>query len=167
MVAAPRMDREYRGAFDELLRLVISTAHSRFPVYQGRHHRHPRGQRPAQAAAGTGAEHPPCCARPPLCRKPRAQRPAARVSRQPQPPGHRDRRFGRVAVSSPSDVLEQIVGEIEDGFDIPEDEGDIFGLADRTYRVSDTPSACGRGLWCDRARQRPAKPSTPSASDRP
>ena len=34
------------------------------------------------------------------------------------------------------DVLEQIVGEIEDEFDIDEDEGDIFGLADRTYRVS-------------------------------
>jgi len=28
------------------------------------------------------------------------------------------------------------VGEIEDEFDIAEDEGDIFGLADRTYRVS-------------------------------
>jgi len=34
------------------------------------------------------------------------------------------------------DALEQIVGEIEDEFDIVEDEGDIFGLADRTYRVS-------------------------------
>ena len=33
-------------------------------------------------------------------------------------------------------MLEQIVGEIEDEFDIVEDEGDIFGLADRTYRVS-------------------------------
>ena len=34
------------------------------------------------------------------------------------------------------DVLEQIVGEIEDEFDIGEEEGDIFALADRTYRVS-------------------------------
>ena len=34
------------------------------------------------------------------------------------------------------DVLEQVVGDIEDEFDIEEDEGDIFGLADRTYRVS-------------------------------
>ena len=33
-------------------------------------------------------------------------------------------------------MLEQIVGEIEDEFDIAEDEGDIFALADRTYRVS-------------------------------
>jgi len=34
------------------------------------------------------------------------------------------------------DVLEQIVGEIEDEFDIDDDQGDIFGLADHTYRVS-------------------------------
>lgn len=34
------------------------------------------------------------------------------------------------------DAVEQIVGEIEDEFDIAEEEGDIFALADRTYRVS-------------------------------
>ena len=45
--------------------------------------------------------------------------------------------FGRVAgLITIEDVLEQIVGEIEDEFDIGEDEGDIFGLADKTYRVS-------------------------------
>ena len=49
--------------------------------------------------------------------------------------------FGRVAgLITIEDVLEQIVGEIEDEFDMPEDEGDIFALPDRTYRVSgDTP----------------------------
>lgn len=44
--------------------------------------------------------------------------------------------FGRVAgLITIEDVLEQIVGEIEDEFDMADDEGDIFGLADRTYRV--------------------------------
>ena len=48
---------------------------------------------------------------------------------------------GRIAgLITIEDVLEQIVGEIEDEFDIQDDEGDIFGLSDRTYRVSgDTP----------------------------
>ncbi len=45
--------------------------------------------------------------------------------------------FGRMAgLITIEDVLEQIVGEIEDEFDIQDDEGDIFGLPDRTFRVS-------------------------------
>jgi magnesium and cobalt transporter len=49
--------------------------------------------------------------------------------------------FGRVAgLITIEDVLEEIVGEIEDEFDNDEQDGDIFALAEGTWRISgDTP----------------------------
>lgn len=45
--------------------------------------------------------------------------------------------FGRTAgLITIEDVLEQIVGDIEDEFDIEQDEGDIFSLAHQTFRIS-------------------------------
>lgn len=44
--------------------------------------------------------------------------------------------FGRVSgLITIEDVLEQIVGEIEDEFDTDEDKGDVFALGDGVYRV--------------------------------
>lgn len=146
MVAAPRMDLVNIDApFEELLNLVINTAHSRFPVYQGERENiigilMAKDLLKLQRAPGLNIRA--------------LLRPATFV---PESKGLNDLlrefrgnrnhlaividEFGRVAgLITIEDVLEQIVGEIEDEFDIPEDEGDIFGLADHTYRVSgDTP----------------------------
>ena len=146
MVAAPRMDLvNIEAPFDELLRLVINTAHSRFPVYQGERE---------NIIGILMAKDLLKLQRAPELNIRALLRPAAFV---PETKGLNDLlrefrgnrnhlaividEFGRVAgLITMEDVLEQIVGEIEDEFDIPEDEGDIFGLADRTYRVSgDTP----------------------------
>ena len=146
MVAATRMDLlNIDAPFDELLHVIINTAHSRFPVYQGERENiigilmakdllklqrapdlHIRALlRPAVFVPETKGLND-------LLRDFRSNRNHLAVVID---------EFGRVAgLATIEDVLEEIVGEIEDEFDIPEDEGDIFALADQTYRVSgDTP----------------------------
>ena len=146
MVPATRMDLVNIAAPpDELLQVVIDTAHSRFPVYDGERE---------NIIGILLAKDLLKLQRAPEYNIRALLRPAVFV---PESKGLNDLlrefrgnrnhlaividEFGRVAgLITIEDVLEQIVGEIEDEFDIAEDQGDIFGLADRTYRVSgDTP----------------------------
>ena len=142
MVAAPRMDLVNIDApFDELLHLVIDTAHSRFPVYEGEKE---------NIIGILMAKDLLKLQRAPELNIKALLRPAVFV---PETKGLNDLlrefrgnrnhlaividEFGRTAgLITIEDVLEQIVGEIEDEFDIAEDEGDIFGLPDRSFRVS-------------------------------
>ena len=146
MVAATRMDMlDIQSPIDEQLHSVIDTAHSRFPVYDG----------DKENIIGIlMAKDLLKLRRAPELNIRALLRPAVFV---PETKGLNDLlrdfrgnrnhlaividEFGRVAgLITIEDVLEQIVGEIEDEFDIAEDDGDIFALADRTYRVSgDTP----------------------------
>ena len=146
MLATPRMDwLNIDSPYDELLHQVIETAHSRFPVYS---------DEPDNIIGILMAKDLLKLQRAPELNIRALLRPAVFV---PESKGLNDLlrefrgnrnhlaividEFGRVAgLITIEDVLEQIVGEIEDEFDIAEDEGDIFGLADRSYRVSgDTP----------------------------
>ena len=142
MVAAPRMDMlDIDAPFDELLHQVIETAHSRFPVHEGERD---------NVIGILMAKDLLKLQRAPELNIRALLRPAVFV---PESKGlndllrqFRDNRnhlaivideFGRMAgLITIEDVLEQIVGEIEDEFDIQDDEGDIFGLPDRTFRVS-------------------------------
>lgn len=142
MVAAPRMDLVNIDApYDDILNVVIDTAHSRFPVYEGDRE---------NIIGILMAKDLLKLQRAPELNLRALLRPAVFV---PESKGLNDLlrefrgnrnhlavvidEFGRIAgLITIEDVLEQIVGEIEDEFDIAEDEGDIFGLADRTYRVS-------------------------------
>jgi magnesium and cobalt transporter len=141
MVAAPRMDLiNIDSPYDEILNIVIDTAHSRFPVYEGEReniigillakdllklHRAPELN--IRALLRPAAFVPESKGLNDLLREFRGNRNHLAIVID---------EFGRVAgLITIEDVLEQIVGEIEDEFDIPEDEGDIFALSDRTYRV--------------------------------
>jgi len=142
MVAAPRMDLlDIDAPYDEQLAAVIETGHSRFPVYEGQRE---------NIIGILMAKDLLKLQRSPDLNLRTLLRPAVFV---PESKGLnellRDFRanrnhlamvideFGNTAgLITIEDVLEEIVGEIEDEFDIVADEGDIFGLADKTYRVS-------------------------------
>jgi len=146
MVPATRMDfLDIGSSIDVLLNKVIDAAHSRFPVFEGDRE---------NIIGILMAKDLLKLQRAPELNIRALIRPAVFV---PESKGLNDLlrdfrgnrnhlaividEFGRVAgLITIEDVLEQIVGEIEDEFDMPEDEGDIFGLPDRSYRVSgDTP----------------------------
>lgn len=142
MLAAPRMDLlNIEDPVDELLHQVIDTGHSRFPVYEGERD---------NIIGILLAKDLLKLQRAPELNIRALLRPAVFV---PESKGlndllrqFRDNRnhlaivideFGRTAgLITIEDVLEQIVGEIEDEFDIADDAGDIFGLPDRSFRVS-------------------------------
>jgi magnesium and cobalt transporter len=142
MVAARRMDLlDIDAPYDELLAQVIGTAHSRFPVYEG--------QRDNIIGILLAKD---------LLKLQRA--PALNLRTLLRPPGFvpeskrlnellRDFRsnrnhlalvideFGSVAgLVTIEDVLEEIVGEIEDEFDEADAESGIYTLADGSHRVA-------------------------------
>ena len=142
MVAATRMDvLDINAPYEALLAQVIRTAHSRFPVYEGERgniigilltkdllklQRSPSLNvrallRPANFVPETKGLYD-------LLREFRSKRNHMSILID---------EFGHVAgLVTMEDVLEEIVGEIEDEFDLPEEDGDIFALADGTYRVA-------------------------------
>ncbi len=142
MVAAPRMDLlNIDAPYDELLRLVISTAHSRFPVYE---------ERRDNIIGILMAKDLLKLQRAPELNLRTLLRPAVFV---PESKGLnellRDFRsnrnhlaivideFGSTAgLITIEDVLEEIVGEIEDEFDDEVGESGIYTLADGSQRVA-------------------------------
>jgi magnesium and cobalt transporter len=142
MVAAPRMDLlDIDAPYDELLALVIDTGHSRFPVYEG--------QRDNIIGILLAKD---------LLKLQRAPELNLRTLLRPTifvPESKRlnellrDFRsnrnhlalvideFGSTAgLITIEDVLEEIVGEIEDEFDEKDGESGIYTLADGTHRVA-------------------------------
>lgn len=142
MVPATRMDLvNINDPYDVLIHGVIDAAHSRFPVYEGEREniigilmakdllklqRAPEFN--IRALLRSAVFVPESKGLNDLLREFQSNRNHQAIVID---------EFGRVAgLITIEDVLEQIVGEIEDEFDIAEDDGDIFALADRTYRVS-------------------------------
>jgi magnesium and cobalt transporter len=142
MVPVSRIDLlNIDSTLDELMHQVIRTAHSRFPVYEGEKENilgilMAKDLLKLQRAPELNIR---ALLRPPVfVPETKGLNDLLREFR-----GNRNHlaividEFGRMAgLLTIEDVLEEIVGEIEDEFDIVQNEGDIFGLADQTYRVS-------------------------------
>jgi magnesium and cobalt transporter len=142
MVAAPRMDLlDIDAPYDELLGVVISTAHSRFPVYEGQRDNiigilMAKDLLKLQRAPGLNLRTllrpavfvPESKALNELLRDFRSNRNHLAIVID---------EFGNTAgLITIEDVLEEIVGEIEDEFDERERENGIYTLADGTQRVA-------------------------------
>lgn len=142
MVAAPHMDHlDIDAPYDELLHLVIGTAHSRFPVYEGKRD---------NIIGILMAKDLLKLQRSPDLNLRTLLRPPVFV---PESKGLnellRDFRsnrnhlaivideFGNTAgLITIEDVLEEIVGEIEDEFDDKDGESSVYTLADGSHRVA-------------------------------
>jgi magnesium and cobalt transporter len=145
LVPAPHMDLlNIDAPLGELIGQIIECAHSRFPVYQGERDNiigillakdllklqrtpapdvHTLVRQALFVPESKGLNE--------LCREFRSSRTHMFIVID---------EFGRIAgLVTFEDVIEQIVGDIEDEFDSPEDEGDIFVLPDHTWRVSGDP----------------------------
>ena len=142
MIAAPRMDLiDIAAPLDEILDQVIDIAHSRYPVFEGDRE---------NIIGVLLAKDLLKLQRAPELNLRALLRPATFVPENKRLTDLlRDFRknrnhlavvvdeFGRIAgLLTIEDVLEEIVGEIEDEFDTQNENGDIVTRADRSYRVS-------------------------------
>ncbi len=142
MVPAPRMDLlDIHADYDELLAIVIDTAHSRFPVYDGERD---------NVIGILMAKDLLKLQRAPELNLRTLLRPAVFVPESKRLNellrDFRSNRnhlaivideFGNTAgLITIEDVLEEIVGEIEDEFDEQQQDSGIYTLADGTHRVA-------------------------------
>ncbi len=142
MVAAPRMDMlDIDAPYDSLLSIVISTAHSRFPVYEGSRDNligilMAKDLLKLQRAPGLNLR---------TLLRPAVFVPESKRLNELLRDFRSNRNhlaivideFGNVAgLITIEDVLEEIVGEIEDEFDEEDADSSIYTLADGTHRVA-------------------------------
>jgi magnesium and cobalt transporter len=142
MIAAPRMDLiDIDAPLDELIHQVIDIAHSRYPVFEGERE---------NIIGVLLSKDLLKLRRAPELNLRALLRPAVFVPESKRLTDllrdFRNNRnhlaivvdeYGRIAgLITIEDVLEEIVGEIEDEFDTQTENGDIYTLADRSFRVA-------------------------------